>query len=154
MGVDVGFGDGPIEPFLLEDAAFGQRGFPFQVEMRPDGWRLHNHQFGMRPFYDSIPVDETLLEHHRQAQQTAPDSPFVLHTVTFRHDPEGYSSLIGRIERTVRADGVSKRLIEDVADYVGTLEHRFGVVLPEAAELWPVVCERHEAFVTAKAASA
>lgn len=153
-GVDVGFGDGPIEPFLLRESAFQQRGFPFRVELKPYGWRLHNHQFGMRPFYDSRPADEGLMAEHCHSQQTAPDSPFVLHTVTFRHDEVGYASLIGRIERTVRPDGVTKRLIEDAADYVETLDRRFAVSLPEAADIWPVVCERHEAFVAAKAASA
>jgi N-hydroxyarylamine O-acetyltransferase len=149
---DVGFGDGPIAPFRLQPGAFEQRGFTFGVEAHDDGrWRLNNHKYGLAKFYDWGGPDEAAMAERCHRLQTAPDSTFVQNAVAVRHTPDGVISLIGRILRTVRPDGVPRILIESADEYVAVLKDRFDLDLPQAADLWPAICRRHEEVMAAQA---
>lgn len=153
---DVGFSDGPVEPFRFAEGSFQQRGFDFRVEFLEDGfWRLHNHHFGAVPYYDCGPTDEAALAHRCDYLQTSPDSHFVNNVIAFHHNEAGYCSLIGRMLRTITPAGVQKRLVDSPEDLVVVLDRHFDLVLPEAAALWPAICARHDfLFPPAEAAPA
>jgi N-hydroxyarylamine O-acetyltransferase len=143
---DVGFGDGPIAPFPLEEGPVTQRGYAYRLERLESGWRFHNHRFGLAPNFDFSGPDEPGLAERCQVLQSDPGSTFVQNAVVCRHDEEGYSTMIGRVLRTSRAGGGDKRLIEDAEAYVAALRDVFGLDLPEAAGLWPAICRRHQAL--------
>jgi N-hydroxyarylamine O-acetyltransferase len=144
---DVGFGDGPLEPYPLREAAFRIAGFDFRLE-RLDArwWRFHNHAWGAPTFdFTTEPADAARLEDRCQWLQTAPDSNFVLNAVAQRHAPAGLLQLRGRGFRRVSSGGeVQDQLIDSADAYVEVLARGFGLDLPEAASLWPRICARHE----------
>ena len=142
---DVGFADGPIEPYRLVEGPFEQRGFSFRLErLSSEVWRMHNHAFGARPYFDAGLTDEAALARRCDAQQNELDSVFRQNVFLFHHGDVGYASLIGRMLREVTPLGVTKRLIGDAAEYLAVLEARFDLKEPRAAELWPAICARHE----------
>jgi N-hydroxyarylamine O-acetyltransferase len=142
---DVGFADGPIEPYRLMEGPFEQRGFHFSIErLSADVWRMHNHQFGARPYYDAGPADEAALARRCDVQQNHPESVFRQNVFLFHHGVEGYASVIGRLLREITPLGVTKTLIGDAGEYLVVLETRFDLKEPRAAGLWPAICARHE----------
>ncbi|MGH6970065.1 MAG: arylamine N-acetyltransferase family protein, partial [Caulobacteraceae bacterium] len=150
---DVGFGDGPIEPYALVEGAFSQAGFEFKLETEADGRRrFSNHRFGAAPGFSIGPPDEAAMWAACRELQTSPDSPFVQHATLFRREGEAVVSLIDRTLRLVRPEGVTQQVVADAAAYVATLKARFGLDAPDAAALWPALCERHEAYLAAAAA--
>jgi N-hydroxyarylamine O-acetyltransferase len=150
---DVGFADGPIEPYPLAEGPFTQGGFDFRVEFLEDGrWRLHNHKFGVTPGFAAAGPNEAGMAARCQWLQTSPESAFVQNTTVFRRTPEGHISLIGRTLRTITPEAVAKEDVPSADAYVATLKTRFALDLPEAADLWPVICERHELYLREAAA--
>ncbi len=142
---DVGFADGPCEPYPLEAGEFVQDGFAFRVEMLEGGqWRLHNHKFGVTPGFVCGGPDEDAMAARCQMLQSAPTSPFVQNATVFRRDAHGYASLIGKVVRNIMPDAVTKQELNSADEYVATLKTRFALDLPEAATLWPRICARHE----------
>lgn len=154
---DVGFGDGPVEPFALCSGDFEQEGFGFRIEAVDEPWtRVHNHVRGMSPCYDFIGdgPDEAELAAACHDLQTDPESPFVMNAVILRHTPGGRVSLIGRRLKRLSPLAAQISIIENADEYVTTLREVFGLHLPEAAGLWPRICARHEEIERAKAAAA
>jgi len=151
---DVGFGDGPIDPYPMQHASFDQEGFGFRLEPVADsGSRFHNHERGMSPFYDFIgkEPDEPTLAGTCHMLQTDPESPFVLNAVVLRHTPGGRVTLIGRRLRRISVADTTGSLVKSADEYVVILNEVFGLDLPGAASLWPRICARHEAIEQAKA---
>jgi N-hydroxyarylamine O-acetyltransferase len=145
---DVGFADGPVEPFPLVEGPFTAGGFEFRLESLADGrWRLHNHRFGAAPGFVAGGPNEAGMAATCDWLQTSPESPFVQHATLFRRNGEGFISLIDKTLRTITPEGVARAEIASADDYVTTLRHRFGLDVPEAASLWPAICERHEAYL-------
>ena len=150
---DVGFADGPIEPYPLVEGPFSQGGFDYRVEFLEGGrWQLHNHKFGAVPGFSAVGPDEGAMAERCQYLQTSPESAFVQNTTVFRRNAEGFISLIGRTLRTITPAGVAKEDVPSAEAYVATLKDRFGLDLPETASLWPVICSRHEQYLRAAAA--
>lgn len=149
---DVGFGDGGREPIRLAEAAFESDGFPLRLERLDDHWwRYHNHEHGGAPSFDFTAerADEAVLADRCQWLQTDPDSMFVLNAVVQRHTPDAILQLRGRMLRRARPDGVETTLIGSADEYVDVLSRELALDLPEAAELWPRICARHEALFAA-----
>jgi len=146
---DVGFGDGPIEPYPIVEGPFSQGGFHFALE-RPEGdwWRLRNREGGGAKSFDFKldGVDEALMAGRCEWLRYAPESNFVLNAVVQRHTPDGYLLLRGRTLVAVTAQGDTSRLLESADEYVTVLRERFDLDLPRAAGLWPRICARHEAL--------
>lgn len=143
---DVGFGDGPVEPYRLSEAAFRDGVFDFRIERQAGGWwRLHNHPRGGAPSFDfrDEPADEAMLAERCAWLQTAPESPFVLNAVVQRALPDGLAVLRGRTLRRLTAVGTEERLIGSAHEYVAVLHDQFGLALPQAADLWPAITARH-----------
>lgn len=146
---DVGFGDGPLEPFRIAAGAFRDGHFDYDLRHQPDGWwRLTNHPRGGAPSFDfrCRTADEAELDERCQWLQTAPQSPFVQNAVVQRYRPEGLAAMRGRTLKMLLPDETTERQIGSAADYVAVLDEVFGLDLPEAAGLWPAICARHEAL--------
>jgi hypothetical protein len=54
--------------------------------------------------------------------------------------------LLGRVLKTVDREGSHKHLVDSAAEYVATLEEKFGLELLQAADLWPKIVRRHKAL--------
>ena len=153
---DVGFGDGPNEPFAVREGAFVCNGFPYAVERTGDGWwRLVNHPAGGAASFDfdPHPADETRLAAKCDELQTAETSVFVQNAVAFRQTPGAIDVLRGRVALRIRPDGIGKRLIENADDLVATLKDVFALDLPEAAGLWDKIAARHEQVMAEREAA-
>ena len=150
---DVGTADGPGEPYLLKAGTFVDDGFEFRVEIEgEDRWRFHNHRFGMVPGFIAHGPNEDGMEATCQWLQSSPESPFVQHATICRRVADGYVSLIDRTLRHVKPDGVTRSTVESADAWVSALKWHFDIDLPEAAALWPSLCERHEAYLRESAA--
>jgi N-hydroxyarylamine O-acetyltransferase len=150
---DVGFGDGPAEPYPLRPGPFEIDGFEFKLEFEDGGaWRFYNHRFGAADGFVARGPDEAALADACQFLQTDPSSTFVQHATIFRRIPGGYQSLIDRTLRTVTAEGATPTLVESADAYIAILRDRFGLDVPEAATLWPALCERHDTYEQERAA--
>lgn len=153
---DVGFGDGPIDPITVVAGSFVSHGFGFGLTAIEGGWwRLQNHRGGGADSFDFnlAPADETLLAERCQWLQTAPDSPFVQNAVLQRHIADGVWQMRGRVLRKTTPLGQTDYLIESAPEYIGVLAEAFGLHMPEAAELWPKICARHEEIEKERATS-
>jgi N-hydroxyarylamine O-acetyltransferase len=145
---DVGFADGPIEPYPLIDGTFLQAGFEYRVERESDTqWRLHNHRFGLAPGFVAGGPNEVGMAATCRWLQSSMDSPFKQHvTVCIRND-NGFVSLIDRVLRHIAPDGVTRTTMNSADEYVATLRSQFNLDVPEIAALWPELCERHETYL-------
>ncbi len=144
---DVGFGDGPIDPVEVTSGRFVSAGFEFAISRLDDGWwRLHNHKSGGAASFDfnMMPADESRLAERCSWLQSSPESPFVQNAVLQHHSADGLWMMRGRVLRKVTPSAQKDYLIESAPEYVGVLAEVFGLKLPEAAELWPKICARHE----------
>ncbi len=151
---DVGFGDGPIDPIAIAAGPFVSHGFGFDLTQEAGGWwRLHNHRGGGAASFDFnlAPANEALLDARCRWLQTAPDSPFVQNAVLQRHIADGMWQMRGRVLRKTTPLSQTDYLIESAPEYRGVLAEAFGLHLPEAADLWPKICARHEQLAAERA---
>ena len=54
--------------------------------------------------------------------------------------------ILGRTLRRVRPGERTQTLIESADAFTDVLTREFGLDVPEAAALWPAICEKHEAL--------
>jgi N-hydroxyarylamine O-acetyltransferase len=145
---DVGFGDGPRDPYPLAEGPIVCDGFEYRLERLEDGWwRLTNHPLGGAPNFDfrTEAAPEMLLAEKCQVLQTSPESVFVTTAIAQRHMPGEIRLLRGRAFRRVRPGGWrEEHVIPDADAFVALLAREYELDLPEAAGLWPKVCARHE----------
>ncbi|MBV9992446.1 MAG: arylamine N-acetyltransferase [Alphaproteobacteria bacterium] len=144
---DVGFGDGPLEPFRVAEGTFSCNGFDFNLgRLDETWWRLHNHPYGGAKSFDVTlaPADEAQLAGMCHRLQTEDWSPFVQNLVAQRHTPEGLVVLRGRVVRKVTPAGCTDRILDNADELVRFLDEAFAIREPEAASLWPRICARHE----------
>jgi len=144
---DVGYGDGPIEPFQPGETPYVQRGFAFERERLEDGWwRMRNHRHAPRSFDVRLePADETELADRCVGLQTSPTSVFVQNAIVQRHTSDGLVLMRNRTLRRIWPDRIEEQLIDSADQYMSLLAEIFGLELPEAATLWPRICAQHEA---------
>jgi N-hydroxyarylamine O-acetyltransferase len=148
---DVGFGDGPIEPYPIAPGPFRNGLFDFRLETLPaeessGWWRLHNHVAGGAPSFDFqlAPADEALLSRQCHWLQTSPESMFVQNATVQRQTREGLLILRGRVLRTIKVDEILDRTLDNADVYMALLKDGFGLDLPQARDLWPAIVARHE----------
>lgn len=145
---DVGFGDGPLDPIFVVSGPFASHGFEFALSrLEEDGWwRLHHHALGGVTSFDFTlqPADEALLAERSLWLQSAASSPFVQNAVLQHHFDGGIWQMRGRVLRRTTPAGREDHVVADAAEYVGILAEIFDLALPDAAELWPKICARHE----------
>ena len=151
---DVGFGDGVLEPLPMRFGDHHCEGYAFRLEALEDGWlRFHNHSFGGAPYFDfrDEPADQAQLAATCEWLSTSPQSVFTQTALAFRHRPGGVVSLVGRTVNKVRPDGKTTRLIGSSAEFLAVLRDDFDLDLPQAAQIWPAICAKHEELFGADA---
>ena len=144
--VDVGLGDGLIEPIPIAEGEHIQGACRFRLERLEDGWwRFHNHgtAFPQNVDFRLEPANEQLLKEQCVALQTVPSSPFVRNVVCQRHLPGKFMFLVGRVLKTFTDADATEQTIASAEEYVDTLADSFGLRVPEATELWSKI-ERHD----------
>ncbi|MDH3642437.1 MAG: arylamine N-acetyltransferase [Gammaproteobacteria bacterium] len=146
---DVGLGDGLFEPVPLRADTFTQGAMEYQLELLDDGlWRFHNHSGRSPPSFDfnHAPADEELFAQRCSELQSEPDSMFVQNLICQRIATDGTYMLLGRVLSHLVGDEVNRTLLMSPEQLQATLLDVFGLDMPEAAELWPRVVERHNAL--------
>jgi N-hydroxyarylamine O-acetyltransferase len=147
--VDVGFGDGLIEPTPIKVGSVRQDEFDFRLEP-VDGswWRFHNQPHGGAPSFDFQVAEapKERLERRCEWLQSAPESPFVQNAVCQRYRKGELAALRGRSIKIVRGIEVEKRTIDSIQEYASVLGDVFGIELPagDLRRLWEKVVARHE----------
>ena len=154
---DVGLSGGPLDPMRLVEGPFQSGGFDYRLE-RVDGdwWRFHNDPRAGPPAFDFsvAPADEAVFATRCAELQAADWSPFVQNLICTRFIESGSVVLLGRTWRTVTLQGRVERTIASADELVSVLKGDFGLDVPEAATLWPAICERHEAVLARQAEAA
>ena len=145
---DVGFGDGVLEPIPLQLGDHRCAGFDFRLEQLDDGWlRFHTHPQGGAAYFDfhDTPADRAQLEATSHWLRTSPESIFRQTALAFRHRPGGgVTALLGRTLNQITPTRKTSQLIESPREFVSILRDEFTLDLPEAAELWPAICAKHD----------
>lgn len=147
---DVGFGDGPIEPIRIAPGEFISHGFTFRLSrVDADWWRLYNDVQGGAETFDFTlrAADELLIAEQCRFLQTSAQSTFVQNLVAQHHTPAGVTTLRGRVLRWTTPAGKTERLLQSADELTSALTTEFALDMPEAAQLWPAVVARHEAFM-------
>ena len=143
---DAGLAGGPFTPYPAVEGEFSAHGFNFRLEAVEDGWwRLHNHPAGMAPNFDFHleRTDEAALSRVCQHLQTDPQSIFVQNLVCQKFTPDGEIQLRGRVLRRTTPAGVDESVLGSADEFMALLGSEFDIDEPEAAGLWPRICERH-----------
>jgi len=149
--VDVGFGDGCLEPLPLEEGSYRRGGFEFGLVREGPRWRFRNHPAGAAPSFDFTLEPRTLGAFAEQCHrlQTDPDSGFVQTTVCQRHTGTGILTLRGAVLREITPEATIDRDLVDRDQYETALRERFGISLgaDDVDRLWTKVEARHQAWV-------
>jgi N-hydroxyarylamine O-acetyltransferase len=148
--VDVGFGGSLAEPLPLRTLEREDRPYRLGLSEADDGyWRFAEIARGGEAFsfdFRAAPADEALLARKCTFLQTDPASPFVQNLVVQRRTADTHVSLRGRVLQSIHATGVDKKLLSSADELVATLRSSFDLDTPEAATLWPAICDRHDAL--------
>lgn len=154
--VDVGFGDGFLEPLPLVEGAYRQGFFDYALSRDGERWTMHNHPAGGADHFDFTLAARALPDFGAQCEelQTSPTSGFVLSTVCQRFVPDGLVTLRGVVLREVRASGTTETVIENASEWTRAILEHFGLAIPGVERLYPKVWERHLAWVAAREAEA
>jgi N-hydroxyarylamine O-acetyltransferase len=144
--LDVGLGDGLLEPIPIREGTYhqGDRAFRLEALDEEGRWRFHNHEGCPPPNFDFRlePADESRLALLCEKLRSDPSSHFVQNLMCIRTDPAGGTRhLVGRVLALPRKD---KKILPNVDAFLDTLERHFDLRDPEFAALWPKVCARHE----------
>ncbi len=146
---DVGFGDGLLEPLPLEVGRYRQGFLEYTLAHLEEHWVFQNQPYGAAPKISFTLEPYQLKDFAKMSYflQTSPESGFVRAVVSTRFISEGYTDLRGATLRTVTGAGVEERVLESAADFDAVLRNVFGLELPRAAELWPLVSRQHAAWL-------
>jgi N-hydroxyarylamine O-acetyltransferase len=144
---DVGFGGSLLEPIRLEARTY--RHEPFRLGLR----RLHDaywqfwedagdgeFSYDFRP----EPASEAALARRCDFLQADPESGFVLNLVAQVRTQRRHTTLRGRVLTHRDAGGERVCTLASPDQLVQTLAGIFGLDVPEAANCWPRILERHE----------
>jgi N-hydroxyarylamine O-acetyltransferase len=147
--VDVGFGNGFLQPLPLQAGHYRQGFLHYQLVNSDDHWRLINHPYGAS-HYDFTLAPQAMDSFQRRCHhlQTSPDSGFVRLTSCHRFTTNGLISLRGAVFRTVTEAGLQEETLTTEQAYGDALAHQFGLALagPEISRLWAFVWQKHQEF--------
>jgi N-hydroxyarylamine O-acetyltransferase len=151
--VDVGFGNGFLEPLPLQPGQYRQGIFEYQLAVDGERWQFTNHAWGGAGF-DFTLAPRTLPDFAEQCHrlQTSPDSGFVRTVVCHRFTPDGMMSLRGAVLRTITPAGARDVEIADEQTYRQIISKRFDLPLSDAdlATLWAIVERKHQEYLAAQ----
>ncbi len=141
--VDVGLGDGPLEPFPLEERVWSEAALSFRLERLDDAWwRFHNHEHGLAASFDFTEEPRELGWYQEMCTtlQTEDFSPFVQYAIASRRKASGLRALRDTTHFEVRDGQLRQTEIANGADYVAALAEILGHDLgDEAKTLWRTV---------------
>ena len=147
--VDVGFGSWISAPLPLEAGEWIQPPLPVSLGHTDDGmWRLSVTLGPQAMSYDfkAISANEDELSRLCHWQCTAPESVFVQNLAVQRRDENRYLMLRGKMLSQVTQHSEERRELSSVDELVSVLRDLFLLDTPEAAQLWPAICARHDAL--------
>jgi N-hydroxyarylamine O-acetyltransferase len=144
--VDVGFGDGPLEPLPLTFGVHEQGGFRYSLgpsAFDPAGWRFeHDHRcaFVGADFAAAPAVTSQFVDKHLEIS-TSPSSGFVRVLAVMRRTEAGVEILRGCVRSTVTPDARVDRDVDTPDEWWGIVLDDFGLAygdLPseERARIW------------------
>lgn len=145
--VDVGFGGSLLHPIPLKDGTHIHA--PYTVGLRQLDhctWQFWESAGGDEFSFDfaDVPADEDAMSVRCDYLQTSPESGFVQTLVCQLRRPDSHLILRGRVLSTVTTECTQERLLNSGDELTATLGNEFGLIAPEAANLWNDICERHE----------
>ncbi|MBB4911856.1 arylamine N-acetyltransferase family protein [Actinophytocola algeriensis] len=155
--MDVGLGDGLIEPVPLRTGTYTQGPHTYGLrpsEIAPGGWRLDADESMSLHGMDFTPGEATaadlVAEHERL--QSAPDSSFVRTLVAFRRDVGGVDFLRGRVLKRLDTTGETTRELTSAPEWHTCLADVFGLPLSDVDTerktlLWNRVTAAHEKWL-------
>jgi N-hydroxyarylamine O-acetyltransferase len=150
--VDVGFGGSLLRPLRLAPGTFKHPPFTVGLRCLNDGHWQFRENLGDGEFsfdFEDVPADENAMSVRCNYLQTSPESGFVQNLVCQLRRPDSHVTLRGRVLSTATSNDRSKHVLQSADELVATLERDFGLVVPEAAELWERICERHAQLMAA-----
>jgi N-hydroxyarylamine O-acetyltransferase len=143
---DVGLGDGPLDPFPLEENEWTEGPAGYSVENLGGGWwRFRNDPLSLAPSFDLTEAPLTLADYEPTSRrlQTDPASSFVGLAIVSRRTATGYETLRDTNHTVVDSGARSDTRIEDAEEWEATLRRLLGTDLgPEASTLWETVRTR------------
>lgn len=154
--VDVGFGDGPLDPIPLQEGRYKHGDFEIGLERDGGWWRFRNHPAGGAPSFDFTEQARALdwFQSKCTELQTSPESGFVRASILQRRFADRVYVLRGQMASDIRTTGTTTRTVETQSDYARLLRDWFATDLgDDLARLWPVVVEKHRTWLAEQAAA-
>ena len=145
--VDAGFGSWVGAPVPLEKGEWLHAPLPVRLTRTDDAmWRLSVEPVAMSYDFHAKAADEAELSRMCVWQASDPASVFVQNLTVQRRDGERYFMLRGKVLSEITTHGETRRALGSAGELVACLRDVFLLDTPEAADLWPVICARHEAL--------
>lgn len=144
--VDVGLGNGILEPIRLIEGQVTQEHRTFRLELLPDGfWRFHNSEGAFPSTFDFLfeSADEALLDRRCERLQSDSASMFRQNLVCQTMTETGLKALVGRTYKDTDR-GMEGHLIASEDELVHIITENFGINPPNLDGLWDKVVARHE----------
>ena len=144
--VDVGFGGSMVAPIALEDAEHSHSPFEIGLQKLDDCyWRFWEDLGDGRFTYDFAEeaADETALAEKCDFLQIDPASSFVQNLVAQIRTSDQYRVLRGRVFTVAKPGSRESMLLDSPAALVEILATEYRLDVPEIADLWPRIVERH-----------
>ena len=151
--VDVGFGGSLVAPIQLRDGEYDQA--PFRLGLRQleaGNWQFWEDAGDGEFSFDfaAKAADEAALDSKCRYLQTSADSSFVLNLVSQLRQPNAHTTLRGKVFSQASPGGIATRILESPDELVTTLREAFGLDVPEIADLWPRIEQRHAELMREK----
>ncbi len=150
--VDVGFGNGILDPLPLEPGEYTQGFLTYGLDRQGERWVFRNQPYG-GPGFDFTLQPHVMADFAEKSTwfQTEPDSRFRKIAFCFRFQPDVVYGLIGVVLRSTTAEGSAETSLETEADYRRALEDIFGLYLgDDVSALWEKVWREHLAWVESR----
>ncbi|MBI1256967.1 MAG: acetyltransferase [Chloroflexi bacterium] len=148
--VDVGFGNGILEPLPLAAGQYQQGFFSYHLLRDGERWFFQNYPDGGPGFVFTLqPHALPDFAERCHELQTSPESGFVKSTVCLRRTPAGIVALRGAVLRTTTEPGTTEQIVDNPATYEQVLNSQYDLHLPhdQLAPLWEKVWARHQVWL-------
>lgn len=149
--VDVGWGNGFLDPLPLRVGTFTQGFLEYRLETDDNAWTFFNHQYGADGF--SFTLEPHHLEEFQERctwLQTSAESGFVRVTVCQRFTPEGINTLRDATLIRLTASGELRHTISNFEEYERVLREDFNLEVPNLHELWKKVWQNHRQWINSQ----
>jgi N-hydroxyarylamine O-acetyltransferase len=141
--VDVGWGNGFLDPLPLEAGAHKQGFLEYRIEEGDGVWKFHNQQFSPDDF--TFALEPQNLEAFAQKCKWMQSINTRFYHQTFCHlfVPDGINTLHGAVLSKIRSSGKLKQTISSFEEYEQVLREDFKLEVPNLHKLWGKVWHSH-----------